>query len=263
LDVEPQLTSGDRCSNRRKNNVKNKYTIKAAAAAACVLAACQVASATLTINSALGGNAPLGASKFNFDDQVALPLGTVGGVASSVSGPSASMTVSFIVDGQALMGAVANVAAPPWLTPINGVGFGAGGGDQADGVDATTYLTTGKGTGRVILTFADTYYLGLLWGSIDTYNSLDFYDGATLVGTVTGSQVTATPNGNQGANGTRYVNIFSDVVFDKVVARSEQAYAFEFDNVAVPEPTTMIAGALLLLPFGASTMRFLRKSRKA
>ena len=30
----------------------------------------------------------------------------------------------------------------------------------------------------------------------------------------------------------------------------------------VPEPTTMIAGALLLLPFGASTLRMLRKSRK-
>ena len=29
----------------------------------------------------------------------------------------------------------------------------------------------------------------------------------------------------------------------------------------VPEPTTMIAGALLLLPFGASTLRILRKSR--
>jgi hypothetical protein len=30
---------------------------------------------------------------------------------------------------------------------------------------------------------------------------------------------------------------------------------------AVPEPTTMIAGALLLLPFGASTLRVLRKNR--
>ena len=28
---------------------------------------------------------------------------------------------------------------------------------------------------------------------------------------------------------------------------------------AVPEPTTMIAGALLLLPFGASTLRILRR----
>jgi hypothetical protein len=31
----------------------------------------------------------------------------------------------------------------------------------------------------------------------------------------------------------------------------------------VPEPTTMIAGALLLLPFGASTLRFMRKTRAA
>jgi hypothetical protein len=31
----------------------------------------------------------------------------------------------------------------------------------------------------------------------------------------------------------------------------------------VPEPTTMIAGALLLLPFGASTLRFVRKNRAA
>lgn len=32
---------------------------------------------------------------------------------------------------------------------------------------------------------------------------------------------------------------------------------------AVPEPATMIAGALLLLPFGASTIRILRKNRAA
>jgi hypothetical protein len=32
-----------------------------------------------------------------------------------------------------------------------------------------------------------------------------------------------------------------------------------FHQVAVPEPTTIIAGALLLLPFGASTLRILRK----
>jgi hypothetical protein len=41
---------------------------------------------------------------------------------------------------------------------------------------------------------------------------------------------------------------------------------FEFGTIpqyvsAVPEPTTMIAGALLLLPFGASTLRVLRKKR--
>lgn len=41
---------------------------------------------------------------------------------------------------------------------------------------------------------------------------------------------------------------------------------FQFDDVSVtpvPEPTTMIAGALLLLPFGASALRSLRKNRTA
>jgi hypothetical protein len=33
--------------------------------------------------------------------------------------------------------------------------------------------------------------------------------------------------------------------------------------LAVPEPSTIIAGALLLLPFGASTIRILRRNRKA
>ncbi len=37
----------------------------------------------------------------------------------------------------------------------------------------------------------------------------------------------------------------------------------QFVVTAVPEPTTMIAGALLLLPFGASTLRMLRKNRAA
>ena len=31
----------------------------------------------------------------------------------------------------------------------------------------------------------------------------------------------------------------------------------------VPEPSTVVAGALLLLPFGVSTVRILRKSRAA
>lgn len=38
------------------------------------------------------------------------------------------------------------------------------------------------------------------------------------------------------------------------------------DNVrisAVPEPTTVIAGALLLLPLGASAIRFVRRNRGA
>ncbi len=38
---------------------------------------------------------------------------------------------------------------------------------------------------------------------------------------------------------------------------------YDFELAAVPEPTTLIAGALLLLPFGANTLRRLRKNRTA
>ena len=39
------------------------------------------------------------------------------------------------------------------------------------------------------------------------------------------------------------------------------AVSQSFHQVAVPEPTTVIAGALLLLPFGVSTLRIMRKNR--
>jgi len=40
-------------------------------------------------------------------------------------------------------------------------------------------------------------------------------------------------------------------------------YIYQIDSVVVPEPTTMFAGALLLLPFGASTLRILRRRQMA
>ena len=60
-------------------------------------------------------------------------------------------------------------------------------------------------------------------------------------------------------DGPHYVIAFedgSDFDFNDLVV--------EVKGVApVPEPTTMIAGALLLLPFGASTLRILRRNRTA
>jgi hypothetical protein len=79
---------------------------------------------------------------------------------------------------------------------------------------------------------------------VDNYNTLSSYNGSTLVGTVTGSDVTSSANGNQGEFGTFYVNITSTQSFDKIVATST-SNAFELDNVAynstaVPEPSSFI-----------------------
>ncbi|HJP97903.1 MAG TPA: PEP-CTERM sorting domain-containing protein [Rhodanobacteraceae bacterium] len=187
----------------------------------------------LTINSVVGG-APTGTTHENFDSLTK-------GDTTTATLPS-GITVSFATDGQPAQGSVGGVYAAPYLSGGNGLGFGLGGTNQADGADATVFLSTGVGS--VTLTFPTAEkYMGLLWGSVDTYNTLTFYDGANnIIGTITGTDVNAAANGDQGANGTFYVNIISSDAFYKVVATSS-SYAFEFDNVAfngspmgVPEP---------------------------
>ena len=138
-----------------------------------------------------------------------------------------------------MQGSQSGVYAAPYLSNGNGTLFG----DPNNGPDATTYLTTGIGSVTLTLP-GEEMYLGLLWGSVDNYNTLSLYNGATLIGSVTGTDVTASANGDQGEFGTFYVNINSTQSFDTVVATSS-SYAFEFDNVAfnptaVPEPSTFI-----------------------
>lgn len=187
------------------------------------LAVSPVAQGAISVSGSVGG-APTGVFKVNFDD---LALGSSGGIAT---GPNGSVAVSFTGDGGVVMGEIPLLYAAPVLSGGNGVGFGPGGTDQANGDDMTPYLITGLGS--VTLTFeAPQTYLGLLWGSVDSFNTLKFYSGGTLVGTVTGSDVLASPNGDQGVLGTLYVNITSTIPFDSVVATSA-GRTFEFDNLA-------------------------------
>jgi hypothetical protein len=216
-----------------------------ASALAVSLVALQPARATLSVSGSVGG-APTGVTLDNLD---AL---TVGG--GSPQTTATGIVVSFAPDAAVVQGSSSGIDAAPFLSGGNGTGFGSL--NQPDGADTTHYLTTGS-TGsfagaEVTLTLpAEEKYFGLLWGSVDAYNTLQLFDGATLVGTLTGSDVTASPNGDQGVNGTLYVNINSDLSFNKVVATSSQ-YAFEFDDVAynptavVPEPASLalIGGAL-------------------
>jgi hypothetical protein len=159
--------------------------------------------------------------------------------------------------------------AAPYTTGGNGSSFG---NYQADGLGATPYLSTGLGQVTLQL---DQYhnYFGLLWGSVDDYNRLSFYDGANLLFSYTGLDVDPLANGNQGAAGTFYVNITSDTAFNRVVALSTK-YGFEIDNVAlntnlavpaevpvVPEPHTYIMLLAGLVLVGRIAMHSNKSSR--
>jgi len=229
--------------------VNNAFTVKTKTSRALLaiftfaagLCVATSANATLTTSSQIGGAAN-GSIRENFD-------GLSTGNSTQVT--STGITVSFSPDGQVVNGSSSGLYAAPYLTGNNGVGFGSP--DQATGPDSTNFLTAG-GTSSSSATLSWTglqQYFGILWGSVDTYNTLTFYNGSNVVGTVTGSDVIAVANGDQGPDGTVYVNFDSTLGFNSVVMTSSQ-HAFEFDNVAfssrqldLPEP-----GALGMMGFG-------------
>lgn len=234
------------------------------AIATLAMIASQPASASLSISSSVGG-APAGPIEENFDSL--LP-----GTTATTTLPS-GVTISFGGNAQAVSGSSYGLYAAPYLSGSNGSGFGPSGSSQLNGTDTTTYVSAGY-NGSVSLRFPSLEtYVGILWGSVDGYNTLSFYNGSTLVGVLTGNDVIASPNGDQGLNGTVYVNVSAtgDSVFDQVVATSG-GNAFEFDDIAfmgpvvqtlnqdpdpIPEPVSIgLLGASLF------ALGFIRRSRQ-
>jgi hypothetical protein len=114
-------------------------------------------------------------------------------------------------------------------------------------LDDTQYLSVpdedygSSGSFKVSLSETARYF-GMLWGSMDSYNTLTFWNQGTEVGSFTGDDVTKPANGNQtNPAQNRYVN-FYDFEFDQFELASTN-FAFEVDNIAVapvPEPGTFV-----------------------
>jgi VCBS repeat-containing protein len=129
-----------------------------------------------------------------------------------------------------------SVSAAPFMGPLPGT------------ADQTNYLSIGAGGTETITFDTAKNTFGLYWGSVDTYNSIKFYDGNTLVASYTGADVAPLlANGNQGsfaANG--YVEFVGLHNFNKVML-SSSSNAFEIDNISagnLPTSHALLTGTV-------------------
>jgi VCBS repeat-containing protein len=149
---------------------------------------------------------------------------------------SAILDADFSASGHAgfVNGSSVSASAAPFMGP--GV------------VDPTNYLSIGAGGTETIKFAQDQNAFGLYWGSVDSYNTISFYHGMTLVASYTGADVSPLfPTGNQGSfSSNGYVEFAGLSPFDKVVLGSS-SNAFEIDNISagtVPAPHVKLAAPI-------------------
>ncbi len=111
-------------------------------------------------------------------------------------------------------------------------------------------------------------YFGLFWGSLDTYNSIEFFDGSTSLATFSGGffMPPLQADGGQGDwDSNRYINfMFTDGMTYNSVKLLSNGFAFESDNHAYGNISPVPAPAAVWL-FGTGLIGLVgfAKRRKA
>ena len=131
--------------------------------------------------------------------------------------------------------------------------------------DTSGYFTVGPtdGTPVTITLAANANYFGFYAGSLDSYNTVQFFNGATMVDQFTGTQINAVAFPTQPTDGDQteanYIDYFLPTgSFYNRIVYSSSSNAFETDNHAfglasptvVPEPSSVALlglGALALV----------------
>ncbi|MDO6557899.1 PEP-CTERM sorting domain-containing protein [Paraglaciecola chathamensis] len=111
------------------------------------------------------------------------------------------------------------------------------GQDSFVDIDYTNFLAS-IGNIEASLAGSSIDYLGFYWGSIDTYNTFEFYSGATLVERITGGEILDLLDGEEGDRESDKSNVYVNINFtvDDAFNRLRvisSGVAGEFDNIVV------------------------------
>ncbi len=116
--------------------------------------------------------------------------------------------------------------------------------------------------GGSALTFtfaAPANYFGLLWGTVDSFNTMTFYDGDTAIASFTGTDLLDPPDSTSAI----YANFFADGGTFTSVTLTSSADSFEFDNVrvaATPLPAALGLFGSAIVGMGALGLRRRRQA---
>jgi fibronectin-binding autotransporter adhesin len=133
---------------------------------------------------------------------------------------SEALHATFSASGDAgVVHGSSNVTAAPLIGPLPGH------------ADTTNYLSIGAHGTETISFATEQNEFGLYWGSADSFNTINFYDGSKLVASYSGTDVAPLlDNGSQGSFSSNGYVEFSDLAqFNKVVLASGSSNAFEID----------------------------------
>lgn len=214
----------------------------------------QPALASVVVTTSLTDNIPPSAVLLNFNSDDVAPANNQVTPSSPIHVGDA--TVTFAPGSFLVKGGEGDAAAP--ITGESGT----------TAVKDTDVYLSAEVKAPITLSFSKAQKsFELLWGSIDTHNSLSFYDcvgGGTACGaeyTLTGSGVTADPNGFQGFGGSSYVNI-SGLVFNTVVATDTTSPAFEFDFVSTVAAGTPEPASWMMMFIGLGALGFMMRGSR-